>query len=92
MPVGPAPGMPVPPTVHPADAIRGPDDDMRQADPDLLLATRAAVSPGCPRAGDLAHEPVATGIRLSARDPAGDAPQVQGRVIATAAVGAGHAP
>ena len=82
----------MPPALHAADPVSGPDDDMRQADSDLLLATRAPIGAAGPRAGDRAHEPVATGILLSARDAAADAPQVQGRVVATTAVGAGHAP
>ena len=67
MPVAPAPGVPVPATVEAADAIGGPHHDMGQPSPELLLTAWAAIRAGRARPGDLAHEPLPTGIPSPSR-------------------------
>ena len=90
MPVAPASRVPVPATLEAADAIGGPYHDVGHPDLELLLTTRAAVRAGRARAGDLADEPLATGIPSPSRYAARDPSQIQRCLVAAAAVGTGH--
>lgn len=90
VPVRPAGGVPVPPVSDSADAVCGPDDHVRYAGAQLLLAPRASVGAARARATDPPHDPGRPGIPLLARDRRGKASEVERSGVVAAPVGPGH--